>query len=396
MASSTNKATISVFCKALILLQLPLLATIFIFLKSKPATSCYNSIISFGDSIADTGNYLYDLGEKAGPVGHPPYGETYFRRPTGRFSDGRVIIDFLAEALGLPLVPPYLATTSNQDLRHGVNFAVAGVTALDGDFFKAKGMTLTWPQYSLSAQIQWFKKLLPSFCSSKSDCEGFFSRTLVLMGEIGGNDYNMPFAQFKTIDEIRTYVPSVINITAWAINSLIELGAKTLVVPGIFPLGCVSAYLTVHQSQRRGDYDPQTGCLKWLNEFSEYHNNLLQIELDRLRERHPRTTIVYADYYGATMAIYRHPLKYGFDVPLVACCGGGGPYNFNLGIMCGAKGDTVCSDPSKHVCWDGMHLTDAAYKTVARGLLEGSYASVPITQACLQLEPDASQLQRVS
>ncbi|XP_008777731.2 GDSL esterase/lipase At1g31550-like [Phoenix dactylifera] len=395
MASSTNKSTATVFCKAMILLQLPLFATVFIFLKSRPATTCYNSIISFGDSIADTGNYLVDFGEKAGPVGHPPYGKTYFRRPTGRFSDGRVIIDFIAQAMGLPLVPPYLVRTSKQDLRYGVNFAVAGVTALDGKFFRDKGMVLTWPQYSLATQIQWFKKLLPSLCSSKSDCESFFSKSLVLMGEIGGNDYNHPFAQLKAIDEIRTYVPSVVNITSWAINSLIELGAKTLVVPGIFPLGCVSAYLTVHQSGRREDYDPQTGCIKWLNEFSEYHNSLLQTELDRLRRLHPRITIIYANYYDAAMDIYRHPLKYGFDAPLAACCGGGGPYNFNLTAMCGAREDTVCSDPSKHVCWDGMHLTDAAYEIIARGLLQGSYASAPITQACLLLEPDVPQLQRV-
>lgn len=84
----------------------------------------------------------------------------------------------------------------------------------------------------------------------------------------------------------------------------------------------------------------------------------------------------------------------GFEAPLAACCGGGGPYNFNLAIMCGAPGGTVCSDPSKHVCWDGMHLTDAAYKIIARGLLEGSYASAPITQACLQPERGVSQLQR--
>ncbi|KAG1346438.1 GDSL esterase/lipase [Cocos nucifera] len=377
MASSGNKSTTaSVFCKAMILLQLPLLATIFLLLKSKPATSCYNSIISFGDSIADTGNYLVALGEKAGPVARPPYGNTYFRRPTGRFSDGRVIIDFIAEAMGMPPVPPYLSRTSNQDLQNGVNFAVAGVTALDGEFFKSRGMALTWPQYSL-------------------DCESFLSKSLVLMGEIGGNDYNQPFAQLKTIDEIRTYVPSVINITGWAINSLIELGAKTLVVPGIFPLGCVSAYLTIHQSQRKEDYDPRTGCIKWLNEFSEYHNNLLKTELDRLRGLHPYTTIIYADYYEAAMDIYRHPLKYGFVATLAACCGGGGRYNFNLAVMCGAPGDTVCSDPSKHVCWDGMHLTDAAYKIIARGVLEGSYATAPITKACLQLERDASQLHRV-
>jgi phospholipase/lecithinase/hemolysin len=61
-------------------------------------TRCRNfkSIISFGDSITDTGNLLglsspNDLPESA----FPPYGETFFHHPSGRFSDGRLIIDFI-------------------------------------------------------------------------------------------------------------------------------------------------------------------------------------------------------------------------------------------------------------------------------------------------------------
>jgi len=61
-------------------------------------TQCRNfkSIISFGDSIADTGNLLglsdpNDLPASA----FPPYGETFFHHPTGRYSDGRLIIDFI-------------------------------------------------------------------------------------------------------------------------------------------------------------------------------------------------------------------------------------------------------------------------------------------------------------
>lgn len=61
-------------------------------------TKCLNfkSIISFGDSIADTGNLIglstpNELPESA----FPPYGETFFHHPTGRYSDGRLIIDFI-------------------------------------------------------------------------------------------------------------------------------------------------------------------------------------------------------------------------------------------------------------------------------------------------------------
>ena len=61
-------------------------------------TQCrrFKSIISFGDSIADTGNLLGLSDPNHLPhVAFPPYGETFFQHPTGRFSNGRLIIDFI-------------------------------------------------------------------------------------------------------------------------------------------------------------------------------------------------------------------------------------------------------------------------------------------------------------
>lgn len=53
---------------------------------------------------------------------------------------------------------------------------------------------------------------------------------------------------------------------------------------------------------------------------------------------------------------------------LKACCGGGGPYNYNPQVMCGTKGATVCDDPSSYISWDGIHLTEAAHKAIYKGL----------------------------
>ncbi|RLN35787.1 GDSL esterase/lipase [Panicum miliaceum] len=48
----------------------------------------------FGDSYADTGN-LGDLGRELTHAWYDPYGDTFPGRPTGRFSDGRVLTDFI-------------------------------------------------------------------------------------------------------------------------------------------------------------------------------------------------------------------------------------------------------------------------------------------------------------
>lgn len=50
-------------------------------------------IFNFGDSNSDTGGLVAGLGYSI----NPPYGRTYFRRSTGRMSDGRLMIDFLCK-----------------------------------------------------------------------------------------------------------------------------------------------------------------------------------------------------------------------------------------------------------------------------------------------------------
>jgi len=51
----------------------------------------YEAIFNFGDSISDTGNQASFYT----PLSNSPYGSTYFKQPSGRFSDGRLIIDFI-------------------------------------------------------------------------------------------------------------------------------------------------------------------------------------------------------------------------------------------------------------------------------------------------------------
>lgn len=87
----------------------------------------FPAIIIFGDSSVDTGNNNYILTTFKG--NHPPYGQRFPGHiPTGRFSDGKLVPDFLASVLGLkdsvpPFLQPYL---SENELLTGVNFASAG------------------------------------------------------------------------------------------------------------------------------------------------------------------------------------------------------------------------------------------------------------------------------
>ncbi|KAJ6832676.1 GDSL esterase/lipase-like [Iris pallida] len=373
----------------------PLTILLLLLLSSlRPATSCYRSIISFGDSVTDTGNLIRYPGREDDHATRLPFGRTHFGRPTGRFSDGRLVVDFLAEAFGLPPVPPFLggAGDGGDGFRRGVNFAVGGATAIDNDFFREKGFHVRWPNYSLNVQLESFKKLLPSLCSSASECKDFLSKSLVLVGEIGGNDYNHGFLQRRNFAEIEALVPKVIDVIASAVTELISLGARTLVVPGNFPIGCVPVYLAMYKSNQEEDYELDTGCIKWMNVFAEYHNHKLLEELDRLRKHNPSTTIIYVDYYNAAMNIFRSPDSYGFGrEPFAACCGGGGgPHNFDPSILCGSDKAKVCDNPSEYISWDGLHLTEAAYKTIADMVIHGPFADPAINSTCASINMEVN------
>lgn len=71
-----------------------------------------------------------------------------------------------------------------------------------------------------------------------------------------------------------------------------------------------------------------------------------------------------------------HACISGFDqgALLQACCGAGGAYNFNMNMMCGAAGTSVCANPARRVSWDGIHLTQQAYRAIALSLLMEGFA----------------------
>ncbi|CAI9087319.1 OLC1v1021365C1 [Oldenlandia corymbosa var. corymbosa] len=341
----------------------------------------YDSIFCFGDSLSDTGNFLR-TGAIAFPViGKLPYGETFFRHATGRCSDGRLVVDFFAEAYGLPYVQPYLAVAKEGKFEHGVNFAVAGATALDSKFFYDQQIgAILWTNNSLSIQLGWFKKVKSTLCTTHQDCANYFKKSLFLVGEIGGNDYNYPFFVGGTIKQVKAMVPLVVGAVASTIQDLIGEGAVELVVPGNYPLGCSAVYLTLFQTPDKNAYD-EHGCLKAYNAFAKFHNSQLKLAIEELRQKYPETKIIYADNYGAAKKILHTPKHYGIEERLVACCGGGGPFNFNNSARCGHIGSTACPDPSRHANWDGIHLTEAAYRHIAMGLINGPFTFPSLTHS---------------
>jgi len=109
-------------------------ALLLVLLLSSPAISSskriqpkFPAIFYFGDSVLDTGNN--NRLPTVALANHVPYGRDFpGKKPTGRFSNGRLVPDLLNQRLQLKeFSPPYLdSKLSNNDIMTGVNFASAG------------------------------------------------------------------------------------------------------------------------------------------------------------------------------------------------------------------------------------------------------------------------------
>ncbi|PWA55950.1 GDSL esterase/lipase [Artemisia annua] len=84
------------------------------------------ALFVIGDSSVDCGtnNFLGTLAR----ADHAPYGRDFdTHQPTGRFSNGRIPVDYLALHLKLPFIPSYLGQSgSTEDMKQGLNYASAG------------------------------------------------------------------------------------------------------------------------------------------------------------------------------------------------------------------------------------------------------------------------------
>uniref|UniRef100_F6GZS5 GDSL esterase/lipase EXL3 n=1 Tax=Vitis vinifera TaxID=29760 RepID=F6GZS5_VITVI len=122
---------------------IPLLVFVFISLCSTealvklPDNEKVPAVIVFGDSIVDPGNNNNLV--TVAKCNFPPYGRDFIGGiPTGRFSNGKIPSDFIAEELGIKkLLPAYLdPTLQPSDLLTGVSFASDLLVIWASSFFK--------------------------------------------------------------------------------------------------------------------------------------------------------------------------------------------------------------------------------------------------------------------
>ncbi|CAI0475316.1 unnamed protein product [Linum tenue] len=93
---------------------------------ANPQVPCF---FIFGDSLNDCGNNNH-INTKA-KANYKPYGIDFPDGATGRFTNGRTTVDFLAEHLGFDNPIPPFTTAKGEKLLQGINYASGSAGILD-------------------------------------------------------------------------------------------------------------------------------------------------------------------------------------------------------------------------------------------------------------------------
>ncbi|XP_057426462.1 GDSL esterase/lipase ENOD8-like [Lotus japonicus] len=166
------------------------------------------------------------------------------------------------------------------------------------------------------------------------------------------------------------------------IKLIYDLGARSFWIHNTGPIGCFPAILTSFPKAERDRY----GCATQYNEVVEYFNQKLKEALAQLHIKLPLAAITYVDIYSSKLDLFRNLEKYGFELPLINCCGYGGKYNYTPGVGCGGQTKNIdgeeifvgCERPSTRVILDGTHFTEAPNKVVFDLISTGAFSDPPI------------------
>ncbi|KAK9068839.1 hypothetical protein SSX86_012955 [Deinandra increscens subsp. villosa] len=306
-------------------------------------------VFVFGDSSVDPGNN--NRLKTDAKSNFPPYGMDFFDgRPTGRFSNGRLATDFIAEALGYTKeIRPYheLGLARPFDVSHGVSFASGG-SGYDNLTAQVSNVL------SLSHQLMYFAHYKRNFSRKVGVQKADESiRNAVFVLSMGTNDFLQNYyveptrsAQY-TVDQYGDYLISLLH---GYIKKMHSLGARRLVVVGVVPFGCMPLVKTIKGAIKCDDED---------NNVAISFNSKIKKALVTIKSTLGMKT-AFADTYDLIQSVMQNPTKYGFVETTKGCCGTG---TFEYGITC--RGLDACADRDKFLFWDAVHPTERMYKIVA-------------------------------
>uniref|UniRef100_A0A453Q1B5 GDSL esterase/lipase n=2 Tax=Aegilops tauschii subsp. strangulata TaxID=200361 RepID=A0A453Q1B5_AEGTS len=300
--------------------QVALLALALCVLPALPAASAARAFFIFGDSLVDNGNNNYLL--TSARADSWPYGiDTPDHRATGRFSNGKNVVDLISEQIGSVPVLPYLSPElDGQNLLVGANFASAGIGILNDTGIQFVRII------RISKQLTYFEqykhRLAKLYGPERAARVVGGALTLITLGgnDFVNNYYLVPYSARSREFSLPDYIKYILSEYKQVLRRIHGLGARRILVTGVGPIGCVPAELAMHSLD--GSCDPE------LQRASEAYNPQMEAMLNELNAEvgsgggngavfvAVNTRRMHDDFIA-------DPKAYGFVTAKEACCGQG-------------------------------------------------------------------------
>lgn len=276
----------------------------------------FSGLYVFGDSLSDMGNVFNASGNIFPPF---PYSD-------GRFTNGKVWVQYLADDLGLPITN-YLAG--------GTNFAFGGaLTGID----PATGIenTISNALPGVQTEVGIFKSLLGS---NPADPNGLY----ILWA--GANDYlptNSSFSPYTNPTQ------TVANLSG-EITALAQVGAKNILVVNLPDLG---------QTPRANNLDPTSpvpsGTSLALTKISSDHDTDLALAINNLKPILPSDiNLISFDISALFDKIISNHLSFGLT-------------NTSNGCIFTPACVGSPEQQNQYFFWDGIHPTTAVHQIIGK------------------------------
>ncbi|WCJ38559.1 GDSL esterase/lipase At3g26430 [Euphorbia peplus] len=329
------------------------LGSIVSFSNSQQKACNFPAIFNFGDSNSDTGGL-----SAAFPPSPSPYVQTFFGYSTGRNSNGRLMIDFMAEGLRLPYLSPYLDSLA-LNFSHGANFAASGSTIRQSVKVNSPfSLNVQFLQYSaFYNRTQAIIKQGGVFASLMPPAD-YFTRGLYTF-DIGQNDIASDYFLKMTIDQVKKNVPDMISQFTTTIKGVYANGGRSFWIYNTGPVGCYPyVYKQLPTPPEKMD---KYGCSSLYNDGPQYFNQLLKEAVVQLRKDLPLSAITYVDIYSLKYTLITRAKELGFSDPFIPCCADGSHINREANA----------------IIWDGTHFTEKANQWLFLQFSNGSFSDPP-------------------
>ena len=307
-------------------------------LPLKAVAASIDRIYVFGDSLSDTGN-VFNLTGGFSPKAPPYY--------PGRFSNGPIWVDALANKLGLA---PALVTELSGGAKSsdGINFAFGGATSGTNN--------VAGPLPGLQTEINFFKSGLAA-TNQSADSEALY------IVWAGGNDY---------LGGGVTDPTGPISNISTAVTSLFNVGARNFLVANLPDLGKAPVGLSGGIAVSNG-----------LNQLTGFHNLGLSQSLAELSKSLTGINLKSLNINSLFNDVITNKEKFGFTNVTNSCLTNyDGPLDSNYDI---------CDNPDSYLFWDNIHPTAAGHKLVA-DLAFAALTSAPDTDPHTSVPEPASAL----